>query len=672
MPYIGLKVTYREDDQGGHLMRIVLDLQSVQDEFDKKLEELLFLELVKKLTNEPQVDQIIILLNSLYPRAVQAIRSSMRNILNAEAIQVLHLIGPVNFQDKNNQWHQHMGECMYASVIKKLKPDILLIMDLLQGYSSDAVWSLQGLGHSTLIMGCLSGKYGEIALQPSYQNWINYKSEELQRLDQLLVSNGAQHSKQLNNVKIFKSIQTCKDVDAIKALILSATLPTTNVEQEKFENEQDRLLKAMASKTPADVSYSDRLNMVNVAIYNVPSLGAKKQIFYDVSELIRSKLHTGIQRVARNILHQLFINPIPGYQIEPVYTPLNSSVFYYARDFARDFLDSSIQGSDAPIDYQSGDVFLGVDLNLDIGNQKERTEYLEMLHCLGVKFFFVVHDSIPINYPQFFPELHREMFKAWLDKIVKFENLICVSQTTANSVSTYYEEAGLDLMVQPKVNWFHLGADMLIQSNKVANSAGKDMAKFFNAPCFLMVGTLEPRKGHQLVLDAFEALWESGLNVNLIIVGKAGWNIKPFIKRIKKHSRKNKQLFWLNNADDAMLTKLYQGADALIAASEIEGFGLPLIEAANYQLPIIARDIPIFREVAGDHAYYFNGSHPFGLTNAIKSWLELYKNNQHPKTAGMKWLTWEQSANRIKNILLHGKIEDVQNPSSLRTKRSNL
>ena len=63
----------------------------------------------------------------------------------------------------------------------------------------------------------------------------------------------------------------------------------------------------------------------------------------------------------------------------------------------------------------------------------------------------------------------------------------------------------------------------------------------------------------------------------------------------------------------------------LISPSEGEGFGLPLIEAAQHATPIIARDIPVFREVAGDHAFYFDGLEASALADAIHQWLALWR-----------------------------------------------
>ena len=71
---------------------------------------------------------------------------------------------------------------------------------------------------------------------------------------------------------------------------------------------------------------------------------------------------------------------------------------------------------------------------------------------------------------------------------------------------------------------------------------------------------------------------------------------------------------------------------------------MPLIEAAQHRLSIIARDIPVFREVAGNHAYYFNSNDSADLAAAIVDWLKIYESGIHPKSDRMPWLTWKESA----------------------------
>jgi glycosyltransferase involved in cell wall biosynthesis len=127
--------------------------------------------------------------------------------------------------------------------------------------------------------------------------------------------------------------------------------------------------------------------------------------------------------------------------------------------------------------------------------------------------------------------------------------------------------------------------------------------------------------------------------------------VEALTARIQANRELNKRLFWLKNISDECLEKLYSISTCLIAASEGEGFGLPLIEAAQHGLPIIARDIPVFREVAKDGAFFFSGLNPENLADAIEQWIDLYNSDRHPKSETIHWITWEQSVQRLAHIL---------------------
>lgn len=171
-------------------------------------------------------------------------------------------------------------------------------------------------------------------------------------------------------------------------------------------------------------------------------------------------------------------------------------------------------------------------------------------------------------------------------------------------------------------------------------------------PTFLCVSTIEPRKRQDQILDAIEQLWCQNTDINLVFVGQQGWKTELLAKRLRTHPKVGRRLFWLQGISDEYLEKVYAASSCLVAASLNEGFGLSLIEAAYHDLPIIARDIPIFREVAGNHAYYFHGESPSDLANAINAWLLLYKVRRHPESKGMPWLTWERSAEKLKLALI--------------------
>jgi glycosyltransferase involved in cell wall biosynthesis len=99
---------------------------------------------------------------------------------------------------------------------------------------------------------------------------------------------------------------------------------------------------------------------------------------------------------------------------------------------------------------------------------------------------------------------------------------------------------------------------------------------------------------------------------------------------------------------------LYDAACALLAASLGEGFGLPIIEAASHNLPIIARDIPVFCEVAGDHAFYFDGLDAGHLAQRLRAWLALYEQNLAPHSLFIKRFDWRTSTDRFTDIMIEG------------------
>ena len=171
-----------------------------------------------------------------------------------------------------------------------------------------------------------------------------------------------------------------------------------------------------------------------------------------------------------------------------------------------------------------------------------------------------------------------------------------------------------------------------------------------------MVGTIEPRKGHLQTIAAFELLWAKGVDVNLVIVGHEGWKLVPDIQRrtiprivstLRQHPERGERLFWLDGISDEYLEAIYEASSCLIAASEGEGFGLPLIEAAQHGLPVLARDIPVFREVAGEHATYFSGLDAADLAEAVQGWLEDAQRERIPDPTSITWHTWQEAARRI-------------------------
>ncbi|AXI01969.1 glycosyltransferase [Aquirhabdus parva] len=382
-----------------------------------------------------------------------------------------------------------------------------------------------------------------------------------------------------------------------------------------------------------------------------PQIGAP-QFLVDISELVRGDSKSGIQRVVRSILLELLLNPPVGFKVEPIYANGEHS-YYYARNFTLSFLDCPETGlPDEPISFKSGDVFLGLDLHPFVLTHRN---FYQTLRNYGVEVRFVIYDLLSITHSQFFNDGAAEQFHRWLKVYAESDGIICISQSVATDVMSWLKVNGIQRERALKVNWFHLGAD--IQASKpttgLVNNAASILAKIKAHPSFLMVGTVEPRKGHKQVLDAFNELWANNVDVNLVIVGKSGWRMEETIRLIRDHSKLNRRLFWLESISDEFLEQIYENSSCLIAASYGEGFGLPLIEAAQHKLPIIARDIPVFREVAGANASYYSGHTGQELAATIQEWLARYSIKDIPLSDHIPWLTWRESTSNLLDIIVN-------------------
>lgn len=403
-----------------------------------------------------------------------------------------------------------------------------------------------------------------------------------------------------------------------------------------------------------ELSESDLVRLSAVIAQNHPPVKRRPQLLVDVSELAQHDAKTGIQRVTRSILNELLTHPPINYEVRAAYSIPGSGNYRYANTFVHrlKFAAEDAPERDTLVEPQNGDIFLGLDLQSHI--IPECRNYYRYLRNIGVHVYFVVYDLLPILMPHNFPEGGNEWHSSWLEVVVENDGAVCISRAVADELRDWMASRQSPERPPFTLNWFHLGADIENSSptSGLPENAGTILAKIRACPSFLMVGTLEPRKGHRQVLAAFEKLWSHGIDVTLVIVGKLGWNVDALEAALNSHPEQGKRLFWLSGVTDEYLERLYAASACLIMASEGEGFGLPLIEAARHNRPIIARDIPVFREVAGAHAHYFSGVNSADLASSIQNWLELQAAEKIPCSTGIPHLTWGQSATQLLQAIL--------------------
>jgi glycosyltransferase involved in cell wall biosynthesis len=357
-----------------------------------------------------------------------------------------------------------------------------------------------------------------------------------------------------------------------------------------------------------------------------PSEGPR--IFIDATDLLRHGKATGIQRVVREIsrhaIDMSFGIPITVANGEIV------SACGEEKDFQR-------------IEPKEGDILLLLDSGWN--RLDDYPPLLENFRSRGGKIVMCIHDLFPLFYPALYTRGLVADFQVWVDQVVlNSDAVVAVSRSSAESFVAYLRMTERKPRAGMRLGWWCLGANFVAQSGEVASDAVRELAA--RAPYFLTVGTLEMRKGYPVALEAFERLWAAGVEANYVIVGQPGWNAAAFEERLRKHSQRGRRLFWLDDASDADLQLLYRQARAVVLPTFAEGFGLPLVEAAQYGAPVIASDIDVFREVGGPEVSYFKALDAESLADCVKEALVVER-----KAPQIPPLTWRESCETLMNML---------------------
>ncbi|MDB5368696.1 MAG: hypothetical protein JWP20_254 [Roseomonas sp.] len=377
--------------------------------------------------------------------------------------------------------------------------------------------------------------------------------------------------------------------------------------------------------------------------------GGHPRLLVDMSELARRDGGSGIQRVVREIGRRGWETPPEGYRGEAVRAHAGRLRQTHAVPL-RVLGHAALPLPETPVDAGPGDILLCADVNAELTPQEFQD--LRRLRLQGMRIVLVVYDLLPMRQPELFPAAVIALIRDWYARMITIaDGAICISRAVADELISWLgEEPGRRATPLP-VGFFHLGADFqpvaVAESDSPAVRAALDAAR--QRPTVVMTGTVEPRKGYPQALAAFEALWRDGQDAGLTIVGKQGWQMEAFADRLRASPELGGRLHWLSGCGDADLRKLYRAGAGLLMASSHEGFGLPIIEAAQAGLPVLARDLPVFREVAGEHARYFSGDDGDALAAALRGWVA---SGFTPAPDGIEPLSWDDSYRQLCDVVI--------------------
>ena len=246
-----------------------------------------------------------------------------------------------------------------------------------------------------------------------------------------------------------------------------------------------------------------------------------------------------------------------------------------------------------------------------------------------------VHDLFFLDHPEATTdEIRRDYARLVRTHVSRADAVMVNSETTASEV---VDKLGVD---RARITVVYAGLDERFRTTTSSNG-GKNY--------LLTVATLEPRKNLLVLLEAISTLRKRGWDGRLRIAGGDGLDsprVDAAIDRLGLHDVVDK----LGYVDGDSLPSLYQGARAVVMPSLWEGFGLPLLEAMASQVPVVASDIAVHHEVAGDAALFAEPSDAEALADAIETAVSDDAVRQRLVTSGRERVSrfsWNASAQKV-------------------------
>ncbi|MGO8865031.1 MAG: glycosyltransferase family 4 protein [Alphaproteobacteria bacterium] len=273
----------------------------------------------------------------------------------------------------------------------------------------------------------------------------------------------------------------------------------------------------------------------------------------------------------------------------------------------------------------------------------------ELKRRYGFRYVVLCYDILPMTSPEFFQPFAVEMVGKYWDKMFQLaDGVIVNSRCIESDVRRYCEERG----IRPgRIEVLRLGYDPPRARARAATSlpAGLEPGRFA-----MLVSTIEPRKGHGMLIDIWRRLLAEGVpqrhRFKLVFVGRLGWMVDDVLEQIADSASFNGTLIHLLGLSDAALADLYRGAAFCLYPSLYEGFGLPIIEAYSYGKAVIASTGGAIPEIAGPFSPCLEPRDPAVWYAAIRRWIEepaaraayealIRARFAHP--------TWDEAAERI-------------------------
>ncbi|MCV6592011.1 MAG: glycosyltransferase family 4 protein [Silicimonas sp.] len=257
----------------------------------------------------------------------------------------------------------------------------------------------------------------------------------------------------------------------------------------------------------------------------------------------------------------------------------------------------------------------------------------------------MIHDTIPIDFPEFQTEASRAKFVERLTTVINFAHHIIVpSDEVRENVEKRMIGTGhrVPVLVSP------LGVDIgPVPVDRVASPK----------PYFVILGTIEPRKNHALLLDIWDrmhAKMDEAHIPELRIIGDRGWRNEEVFRRLDTSPMMGRTIFEMGPLPDKEMKRQLAGATGLLFPSHVEGYGLPPLEAATYGVPSICAPLRPTEIHLGDMAIYADTSDMYQWFQAIRELASEDLGAQSRRRADLQAFrlpTWEKHFDRVFGVM---------------------
>lgn len=235
--------------------------------------------------------------------------------------------------------------------------------------------------------------------------------------------------------------------------------------------------------------------------------------------------------------------------------------------------------------------------------------YVSLPTLQNIKKVIAIHDLCFEDFPQYIQKPNRNFLKRFVPKSVKSASLvITISESTKLAIQKHYAAKSDSILITPI-------PPAKLFDGKTARPKNFDLPERF----ILFVSTLEPRKNYEALARAYSLLPQKIKDAyGLVLAGGYGWEFEESLSQISQLREEGNSITVTGYVDEPTRACLYKNASLFVMPSHYEGFGIPVLEAMSYDLPVAASDIPVFREVAGQAAAYFDKDDPTDIAKTIE------------------------------------------------------